>query len=138
MRKQPPAASRDADGTGQNQMSGGTAVALLIGLPLAAAVLAGLKFSPLGGTIVDRYLAHPVEWVEVVMFCCALGALAAKAWGALLQRRVSRVALLPAWDGKPVPAGEAASLLAHLARLRGRQQRSWVAGRARAVLDFVC
>src|SRR5260370_35174768 len=85
---------------------GTTLSAFLIGLPVAAAVLGFLLYGPEYGLIpadseVLRYFKHEIEWVEVVLFCCALGTLLGKRWqnrrrGAACRRRVR-----PAGAGRP-------------------------------------
>jgi hypothetical protein len=117
---------------------GTTAAAFLLGLPLAAAVLATFHVGPLHQTPAFRYVEHPVENVEVVLFCCALGTLAAKLWVNRAERRALAADVLPAWDGKPVPVADATRLLAHSGRLPRRLQNTYVARRVSAVLDFLC
>ncbi len=117
---------------------GTTAAAFLLGLPLAAAILAIFHVGPLHKTPAFRYVEHPVENVEVVLFCCALGTLAAKLWVNRAERAALSADVLPKWDGKPVPAGDAAKLLAHLSRLPRRLQNTYLARRVAAVLDFLC
>jgi biopolymer transport protein ExbB/TolQ len=115
---------------------GATLFAFLIGLPLAAAVLGAVhRFAP-HDSVVARYLHHPVENVEVVLFCCALGTLAAKLWANRGERRAFAGAL-PAWDGKPVPPAEASRLLGALTSLPRRLHSTTLALRVRAVLDFL-
>jgi hypothetical protein len=116
--------------------SSATLAAFLLGLPLAAGVLyAMFRFVP-QDSVVLRYVSHPVEWVEVVMFCCALGALAAKLVGQLGEWLAQRSEFLPPWDGNPIRATEAAGLLARLQRLPRRLLRSRLGQRMLAVLDF--
>jgi hypothetical protein len=115
-----------------------TWAALLLGLPLAAGVLWLIHFGPLRDTLARRYVSHPVEYVEVVMFCGALGALAAKFIGCLFERRACRSAFLPPWDGHVVAVGEASALLAGLKQLSRRLQKSRIVKRTAAVLDFLC
>src|SRR2546423_336020 len=55
--------------------SGATAAAFLVGLPMAAAFLAAVGHGLLRYALLERYLAHRVEQVEVVLFGCALGTL---------------------------------------------------------------
>src|SRR4051794_31324962 len=55
-----------------------TLATFLIGLPLAAGVLALFHFGPLRQSPVFRYVEYPVQWAEVTLFCCALGALLTK------------------------------------------------------------
>ncbi len=112
--------------------------ALLLGLPLAAGLLFVLRFGPWQGTLLDRYSSHPVEQVEIVIFCCALGALWGKFWGVRRQRRALKRDLLPEWDGTALPPSEAPTLLAHLSKLPRRLQKSWIGKRTRDILSFVC
>jgi biopolymer transport protein ExbB/TolQ len=114
--------------------------AFVIGLPLAAAILGAILSprSPLQETVIYRYVSHKVECVEVVMFCCALGALLAKAWHNRAERRACRSDAVPPWDGRPVPVSEAPNLLAGLRRLPGRLQNTYLAQRVAAILDFLC
>lgn len=115
-----------------------TLAAFLLGLPLAGAVLAVFHYGPLRDTAAYRYVEHAVENVEVVLFCCALGTLAAKLWTNRAERRAFAADVLPTWDGKPAPVDEAPQLLAHLRRLPRRWQNTYLARRVQAVLDFLC
>jgi hypothetical protein len=115
-----------------------TFAAFGLGLPVAAGLLYLLHFGPLRQTPLFRYVSHPVECVEVTLFCCALGALLAKLAGWAAERRAFRYDVLPDWDGAPVPAAEAAGLLATLDRLPRRVQSTWLVKRVEAVLDFLC
>ena len=115
-----------------------TAAAFLIGLPLAAAILGAIHYGPLHETFVARYVEHTVEWVEVVLFCCALGTLGAKLGHNVSERRACRAAVLPPWDGRPVPVAQAPDLLAGLGRLPRRLRNTYLAQRVAAVLDFLC
>jgi hypothetical protein len=117
--------------------SSSTAAAFLLGVPLAVAVLASIEFGPLRGSGLKRYIEHPVEIVEVVLFCCALGGLAAKAFGYLSERAACGRELLPPWDGNPTPAAGVPRLRAGLHNNAGRLSKSWLARRLDAVLDFV-
>jgi hypothetical protein len=114
-----------------------TAAAFLLGLPLAAGLLTLIHFGPLAHPLVQRYVSHPVEYVEVVLFCCALGALAAKLWNVLTERAACRTEVLPAWDGRPVPVAEAGRLRAGLHQLARRLHNTYLVRRVSAVLDFV-
>ncbi|HXG13115.1 MAG TPA: MotA/TolQ/ExbB proton channel family protein [Gemmataceae bacterium] len=111
--------------------------ALLLGLPLAVGVLVLLHSAPFDGSLAQRYVSHPVEWAEVVLFFCALIALAAKLGQSFRERRVGRTAILPAWDGRPVAAAAAEELLAGLGRLPRCLRGTWLVRRVRAVLEFV-
>lgn len=111
--------------------------AFLIGLPLAGAILLVVNSGLLADTDAERYVSHPVECVEVAMFCCAVGALLAKMARYLSERAAFGKELLPAWNGQAVPASEATALLAHLDRQPSRWQGTLLGRRIAAVLDFV-
>ena len=117
---------------------GTTAAAFLLGLPLAAAVLATFHVGPLHRTPAFRYVEHPVENVEVILFCFALGTMAAKLWVNRAERRALSADRLPKWDGNPIPVADATKLLAHAGRLPRRLQNTYLARRVFAVLDFLC
>ena len=91
-----------------------TIVAFAVGLPLAAAVLFGIRFGAEHLAVlreIGHYVSNPVECVEVVLFCCAMSALLWKVLGNRIERGVCRAELLPPWDGRPVPAADAPKLL---------------------------
>jgi len=113
-----------------------TVAAFLLGVPLAVTVLALIAFGPLQASGLKRYIEHPVEIVEVVLFCCALGALSAKMFGNAGERAACRLELLPPWDGNPIPVAEAPRLRAGVHHSAGRLRHSWLARRLDAVLDF--
>lgn len=113
--------------------------AFLIGIPLAALILFMIHRGPFNHyEQARRYVHHPVEVVEVILFCCAVSALGAKLWTSRHERAILRRAILPAWDGQPVPVDEAPKLMAELARLPYRLQNTFLACRVSAVLDFLC
>jgi biopolymer transport protein ExbB/TolQ len=116
----------------------GNLAAFLVGLPLAAAILAAFHFTALRETPAARYVSHTVEQVEVVLFSCALGALAAKILHSLSERRAWKQPILPAWQGGAVPVAEATPLLAGLTRLSPRLQDTTLTRRVEAVLRFLC
>ena len=88
----------------------------LVGLPLAALILCLIHFGPLKESPYRRYFIHPVECVEVILFCCALTALGGKLWRYGRERSACRMKLLPAWDGQPMPVAEADKLLEDLGK----------------------
>ena len=135
-----PHASPDpADRAASRQRRGnGLLPALLGGVPLAAAILGLIHFTSIAHTEAARYVHNPVEWVEVLMFCCAASGLAAKVWQHGRERRAGRYELLPRWDGTPAPVAEAGKLLAGLNRLPAGLHRTWLVRRVGAVLDFLC
>ena len=112
--------------------------ALLIGVPLAAGILAVLYSEPLRDSKAHEYVKNPVECVEVVMFCTALGALATKLLRNISERRASKRELLPAWDGKPVPVSDAAGLLVQLDKVPRGWHYTGIVRRVHATLDFLC
>jgi hypothetical protein len=111
---------------------------LILGLPLSFVLIKFLQGPQFAQTDVARYLEHPVEYVEITLFCCCLSALCVKLLGCLRQRGALRAELLPAWDGEPQAPAEATHLLAGLSRLPRRVQNSWVGRRCREVLDYLC
>jgi hypothetical protein len=128
-----------ADRAAARQRRGnGLLPALLGGVPAAAAILAAIHFTSIAHTEAARYVHNPVEWVEVLMFCCAASALLAKVWQHGRERRAGRNDLLPPWDGTPVPVAQAGKLLAGLNRLPASLHRTWLVRRVAAVLDFLC
>jgi biopolymer transport protein ExbB/TolQ len=111
--------------------------AFLFGIPLGAAILALIHFSPLQDTTARRYVSHPVECVEVFMFCCALAALGAKLWAYATERRACRTVVLSPWSGQVVPISDSGKLLTELNRFPARFQNTLMAKRLAAVLDFL-
>jgi hypothetical protein len=111
--------------------------AFILGVPLAAGLLCLVHFGPIKDTSAHRYLSHPIENVEILMFCCALGALSTKLIRNWTERRACGACVLPAWDGYPVPVSEAGPLLAGLDRLPRRWQSTLLVNRVANVLDFV-
>jgi biopolymer transport protein ExbB/TolQ len=132
-----PVKSADTQRVARPRRSLTSLAAFVIGLPLGAGLLWLIRSGTVQHPLLARYVSHPVECVEVVLFCCALGALAGKLWQHLRERRACRAEVLPAWDGQPVPASEAARLLAGLTRLPRRWQNTSLVNRASAALDFV-
>lgn len=117
--------------------AGVMASAVLLGVPLSAAVLALAWYGPIARTPYGRYFVHPVEHAEVVLFCLALGALVGKLWQYVRERRAVRGDVLPSWDGRPVPPVEASRLLAEFAQRPASLREGVLGRRVHAVLDFV-
>jgi hypothetical protein len=118
--------------------TGTTLAAFAVGLPLTALVLGMIHFGPLRHSFIHPYVEHPVEWFEVLLFCCALGALGAKLRQNLVERRACARGAVPAWDGRPVPAEQAPELLQKLNGLPRRLRNTYLAQRVAGVLDFLC
>jgi hypothetical protein len=112
--------------------------AFMLGLPLAALVIWAVLVGPLSSNkTITRYLHHPVEYVEIVMFCCALGTMFGKVWNNLSERRVLRMAVLPPWDGKVVPVSQATLLLHEVHNVPRRLHGTHLISRITGVLDFL-
>jgi biopolymer transport protein ExbB/TolQ len=112
--------------------------AFAVGLPLAAGLLWLIHSGPLQESPLAHYVHNPVEWVEVLLFGCALGALGGKLWGYGRERRACKTDVLTPWDGKPVPVATATELLAGVGRLPRRLQGTFLFRRVTGVLDFLC
>ncbi len=125
-----------AAGSLRERRARGILAAFVFGLPAAALVLAAIHYGPAPDEV-RRYVKHPVEAVEVIMFCVAVGALGAKWWSCRAERRACRAGALPAWDGRPAPVAHAAALAAELRRLPVWLQQTWLGRRVGAVLDFL-
>ena len=110
--------------------------AFIFGLPLGIGILTFIAQLP-EGTVVRRYVEHAVEQVEVIMFCCALGALLGKVLGQWNEKRVLRHELLPPWEGQPIPITEAGVLRDRLRNLGRGLQNTYLVQRVLALLDFV-
>jgi hypothetical protein len=115
-----------------------TWLAFIIGGPVGVGVLyviqAGLfPVHPL----VKQYTEHPVEMAEVIMFCCALGALLGKFLTYLNERVVLWGRILPAWDGQVHPVTTARGLREHVEQQPSRVQNTYLGNRVLSILDFV-
>lgn len=111
----------------------GSLAPFLFGLPVGIGLIAFLTHGPWQDSTVERYLSHPVEKVEVVAFCCALGALLAKLLGSVRERAALGAELLPPWNGQAIPVTQAEALV--------QDQEGWtdtyLGRRITAILDFV-
>jgi hypothetical protein len=115
-----------------------TLATFVIGLPLAAAVLALFHFGPLRQSFLFRFVEYPVQWAEVGLFGCALGGLIAKFLRLPIEWEACKASILPRWDGKTVPVEQAATLMASIDRQPGRIRGTYLGRRLRAVLEFLC
>jgi biopolymer transport protein ExbB/TolQ len=111
--------------------------ALAVGVLLGSGVLALIHAGPFRETTARRYVSHPVECVEVILFSCAVAAFGGKLLRARAERRALRRGPLPPWDGRPVPVAEAAGLSAELAAAPKGLRQTVVARRVTAVLHFL-
>lgn len=114
-----------------------TMAAFLFGLPVGFGLLWFLHHGPYRESQFVEYVAHPVEMTEVVMFCCAVGAMLAKLGASWAERAARRRELLPHWDGQALPVAEAGELREPLARLPGRIRNTYLVQRVEHVLEFV-
>ncbi|HWG41807.1 MAG TPA: MotA/TolQ/ExbB proton channel family protein [Gemmataceae bacterium] len=112
--------------------------ALFVGVPLALLLLGLIHYGPLRGTPLHRYFEHKVEWVELLLFCCAVSVLGAKWVQNLIERRAFQAGALPPWDGRAVAVGEAPGLLAGLQRVPARLRNTFFVQRVKAILEFLC
>ncbi len=115
-----------------------TLAAFVLGLPLAASILCLIHFGPLQETVAARYVSHPLECVEVVMFCTALSLLSAKLLRYRIERQACAREVVPPWEGKTIPASQAATLLPYLQKVPAHLQNTVMARRVAAVVDFLC
>jgi biopolymer transport protein ExbB/TolQ len=120
---------------GPSRGSLATLSAFMLGVPLGMGVLWLLHYGPLQNEEVKRYTRHEVEQAEVILFCCALMAIAAKLLGYFRERKVFGRDLLPR-SAKPQAASEATNLLNHLEVQRG-WRGAWLGQRIHAILEFV-
>jgi biopolymer transport protein ExbB/TolQ len=114
-----------------------TLAAFIVGLPAGIGLVWLLTVGPLRSDQSERYLHHPVEKVELIMFCAAMAALGAKWLGSLFQKAGLRAEILPAWDGKAVPVSHAAQLLRDNEEALHSWRRTWIARRYYDILEFV-
>jgi biopolymer transport protein ExbB/TolQ len=114
-----------------------TAAAFVIGLPLGFGALWLMLYGPLHNEQTARYLHHPVECVEVIMFSCGLGALIAKMLASVRERLAFRADLVPTWDGKAVSPTVAGELLSEREDALRRWSGTLLGRRISAVLEFV-
>ena len=116
----------------------GSLATFLVGVPLGAGLLFLIgEDAPLNDPTLTRYVEHPVEWAEVVLFCCAVCGLVGKFATVLRERLACRRDLLPSWDGKPLPTADAARLLMGLDCQPPRWRDTTLGRRLAAALGFV-
>jgi hypothetical protein len=97
-----------------------------------------LRLEPLAGMEFARYVRHGVECVEVILFCCAMAALAAKFVFSAAERAACQADVLPPWDGRTVPVSDAPGLLSATQSLPARLRNTYLGRRVTAVLEFLC
>lgn len=109
----------------------------LLGLPLAGAAWALVLGTPLAESEVRRYFSHPVEAVEIVMFCVAVGAFVAKLITLRSEKSSLKADLVSHWNGTPVEVDQAPRLLGNLLSKPARQKQTWLGQRCAAALDYL-
>src|ERR1700694_4604371 len=115
----------------------GSAVAYVLGIPLAIGLLHAIDIGAIGNADVQRYTQFAVQKTAVLLFCCALCGLAGKLLRYLRERVACAKSPLPEWDGKPIPPAQVGPLQQQLALQPASAQGTYIGRRVRAVLDFV-
>lgn len=117
---------------------GNTAVvAMMLGVPMAFGLRHLVFHGPWQDATLQRYLSHPVEVAELILFCCAVCAYGYKLAQSIREQITIRAGVLPPWDGEVVPVEESAQLLQKMGTLPNRLKRTWLAGRIANILDFL-
>ncbi len=109
----------------------------VLGLPLAGLCWGLVMETPLAHTEVRRYFSHPVEAVEIVMFCVAMGAFLAKLIVLRREKNSLDAGLLAPWHGTPEEVEEAPRLLRVLLAKASRQKNTWLGQRLGSALDYL-
>lgn len=109
----------------------------LLGLPLAGVAWAVVLGTPLAETEIRRYFSHPVEAVEIVMFCVAMGVFLAKLITLRSEKASLKSDLIPHWNGIPVDVDQAPRLLANLLSKPAKQKETWLGQRCAAALEYL-
>ena len=111
--------------------------AFLFGVPLFGVLYVAAMYSPLGGETLKRYLSHPIEMVELALFCLGLGAYVGRGIGLRLERNALQEVPLPQvapGSSDPALAGE---LARHLKNQPDIWRESFLGRRLATALDFV-
>lgn len=109
----------------------------LLGFPLAGVAWAVVLGTPLAETEIRRYFSHPVEAVEIVMFCVAIGGFLAKLMTLRIEKASLKAELVPHWNGTAVEVDQAPRLLTNLLSKPARQKQTWLGQRCAAALDYL-
>lgn len=115
----------------------GTSISLIIGVPIAVGFWSLVMFGPIDIPIMKRYLGHPVEFVEIVMFSCAITALTFKLSKIMKEKSALRQTLIPVWDNIQVHPLETTTLLENLNTSTLQTKKTIVFRRFLNVLQFV-
>ncbi len=114
-----------------------TLAIFLVGVPIGYGVLHAISLAPAEYADWKRYFTHPVEWAEVVLFCCAISAIVGKLFVWRRERAALNRSMLAPWDGKPVAAADARKLRDELRRQPEAAQATYLGRRIDGILDFV-
>ncbi len=109
----------------------------LVGAPLGVGVLYLIEHGPWQNPLIQRYVHHEAEQAVVVLFFCCLTAFVGKLLGAMRERVVHAQKVLPAWDGKPIDAGDVTQLQQSLNLVWDGVKSTWLGRRVANVLHFV-
>jgi biopolymer transport protein ExbB/TolQ len=109
----------------------------LAGIPMGMGILYFILEQPYADEVVKRYVHHPVEQAEVVLFCCAMAALLAKVLVSLKERYVQSQSLLPNWDGKPLPISDIGKLQQAIGLIQERIKSTFIGRRIVNILNFI-
>ncbi len=114
-----------------------TKAAFMAGVPLFGLLYVGARFSPVGGELLRRYLSHPIELVELALFCLGLGAFIGRMWGLRLERAALTRLPLPAQAPGSTDPATAPELLRSLKSQPMAWRESFWGRRLLAAMDFV-
>jgi len=115
----------------------GTSISLIIGIPFAIGFWSLVMFGPIESPIMKRYLGHPVEFVEILMFSCAVTALIFKLSKIIKEKSALRKNLIPIWDNIQIHPLETSTLIVNLNTATEQTKRTIVFRRFLNVLHFV-
>lgn len=115
----------------------GTLPSLLFGIPIGVSLWALVIFGPIDNPTLKRYLSHPVEFVEVVMFTTAITALLWKYAKIRKEKSVLSLELIPQWDEIQVHPNQALDLLQTLGSTPSWLKCTIVYRRYFELLDFI-
>src|SRR5882724_4960168 len=93
----------------------GSAIAYMLGIPLAIGLLHAIDIGAIGNADVQRYTHFAVQKTAVLLFCCAMCGLAGKLLRYLRERIARASPPLPEWNGKPIALAEVGALQQQLA-----------------------
>jgi MotA/TolQ/ExbB proton channel family len=111
--------------------------AFALGFPLAVLVLASFYWGPFRHSVLHRYVSHPVECVEVIMFCCAVCGIAGKWYGATRQKQAFYRLQLPAIATGTLNFDEVGAVLDETAAWPAQWRGTWLGHRIVEILTFV-